>query len=231
MNESDLIKLAKKGDRDAKQKLYLMHKKQIKGTIQKKYKNFDNNLMEELLQESSIGFLHAIKNYNPGKNTKFSSYMHFYIIAYCNRYLEKNNIIKLSITTKKKQVKYLQMVQQDKTNDEIEKELKMSISELECLFTAVYPLDMEKVNTKTSSTEDIYINGINDNLLKNALDILDPEERTIIELIYGMRGKTYNKKQISKITGIKMSAIKNIEKQAMYKLKESLLDNGYDDYK
>lgn len=51
---------------------------------------------EDLYQVSVIGILNAYKNFNSNKNTKFSTYAHFYIMGEVKSYIRENMGLKVS---------------------------------------------------------------------------------------------------------------------------------------
>lgn len=89
-----LVKLAQNGDQDAKTKLIEENSPLIKSVI----KRFKDKGIEydDLYQIGCIGFLKAIKNFNPDYKVKFSTYVVPMVIGEIKRFMRDDGAIKVS---------------------------------------------------------------------------------------------------------------------------------------
>ena len=89
-----LVKLAQNGDQEAKTKLIEENSPLIKSVI----KRFKDKGVEydDLYQIGCIGFLKAIKNFNPEYNVKFSTYVVPMVIGEIKRFMRDDGAIKVS---------------------------------------------------------------------------------------------------------------------------------------
>lgn len=88
MEEKELIKLAKQGNKEAQEVLIQQHK----GFIVKfcsRYKNLGVDL-EDLIMEGTIGLLNGLKNFDDAKNVKFLTYASYWIKKAVLGYLSEN---------------------------------------------------------------------------------------------------------------------------------------------
>lgn len=242
--DKELIQKAKSGDKKAVEKIIIIHLPLVIGMVNKLYQNRTMSI-DDLIGCGNLALLKAIEKYNPDMNTKFSSYAVMWIKQFCNRALEKDNVVNYSGQISNLKIKYSYFVDnyykehlEKPTIEQIAKGLKISINKAKLAEQAILStlsIDYEtpdnqsiiQITDNTANPENNYMNNFDLNLLKDALNILDPDARTIIELKFGiLNGKHYNLKQISNRLGISYSAIKQIEQESLDKLKEYLLDKG-----
>ena len=88
------IKLAKKGDERAKERIFINNAPLIKSVIRRFYNKGVE--YEDLYQIGCMGFLKAINNFDESFNVKFSTYTVPMIIGEIKRYMRDNGAIKVS---------------------------------------------------------------------------------------------------------------------------------------
>ena len=101
-----LVKLAQEGDEEAKSALIAENSPLIKSII----KRFVSKGLEydDLYQLGCLGFVKAIKNFNPEFNVKFSTYVVPMVIGEIKRYMRDDGAIKVSRAIKSLNIKKLQ---------------------------------------------------------------------------------------------------------------------------
>ena len=89
-----LVKEAQEGSQEAKSKLIEANSPLIKSVI----KRFKDKGVEydDLYQIGCIGFLKAIKNFNPDFNVKFSTYVVPMVIGEIKRFMRDDGMVKVS---------------------------------------------------------------------------------------------------------------------------------------
>lgn len=212
--------------------------------------------IEDFISCGKIGVLKAIPKYNPDKGTKFSTYAYTWIRQVMGRAVEKDRIVKHAVRTVHLEQKYRKYIkeyetqnEESPTEEEIMEELnidKIKLIELINICGGTLSLDF-KVNEHDDNTtvnlliqqenpdspnpfdliEDIY----NLELLQNCLNKLDADSQLILSLRYGLYdGTTHGLQQTGNITGISCKNIRRIEEEALEKLKNLLLEGGYNEY-
>lgn len=107
--EVELCRLAKKGDKDAKDKLVMGHQRLIYSFAKQYAKN--NNEIIDYVNEGTIGLIKAIDTYDETKGFRFITYASYYIrremryfLSSTNVMVERSNFLKLDV--KLKQIKH-----------------------------------------------------------------------------------------------------------------------------
>ena len=164
-------------------------------------KKFDNTSVgvEDLISIGTIGLIKAINTFNPEKNIKLATY--------ASRCIENEILMHLRRTSKTK--------------------LEVSIDE---------PLNVDwdgnelLLSDILGTEEDVISKGIEEevekNLLQNAVSHLNPRERKIIELRFGLRradGREMTQKEVADLMGISQSYISRLEKKIMKRLKKEIV--------
>ena len=142
----ELISLAQKGDKEAKDKLVHYNIGLIKSVL----RGFANRGydMEDLFQIGSIGLLKAIDKFDPSYDVKFSTYAVPMIAGEIKRFLRDDGIIKVSRSLKQtaNKVKYAQeklikVLGREPTIQEIADELNMDKEEIVMALESSYQPD------------------------------------------------------------------------------------------
>lgn len=89
-----LLKKAREGDENARQKMISGNLRLVLSVVQK-FTNRGENL-DDLFQVGCIGLIKAIDNFDPNQNVRFSTYGVPMIIGEIRRYLRDNNSIRVS---------------------------------------------------------------------------------------------------------------------------------------
>ena len=188
--EQEYIKLAKKGDKDARNKL-IEHNLRLVAHIVKKFEA-TNHDVDDLIGIGTIGLIKGLDTYSENKKVKLATYA-----AKC----AENEILMYFRADKKnsKNISIYEEISYDKEGN------KITI------------LDILKT-PDPDFIEDIYKND-NIKLLKKYLNILTPREKEIIECRYGLNNKDEEtQKEIAKRLNISRSYVSRIEKRATTKI-------------
>ncbi len=164
-------------------------------------KKFDNTSVgvEDLISIGTIGLIKAINTFNPDKNIKLATYASRCIENEILMYLRRNNKTRLEVS--------------------IDEPLNVDWDGNELLLSDILGTD-----------EDVIYHDIEDeiekNLLNNAISRLNPRERKIVELRYGLTtedGEEMTQKEVADLLGISQSYISRLEKKIMKRLKKEIV--------
>lgn len=228
------IKLAKKGDLNAKERIFKMNAPLIKSII----KRFCNKGIEydDLYQIGSIGLLKAISNFDESFNVKFSTYTVPMVIGEIKRYIRDNGAIKVSRNLKilaNKINRYIDEYSTLNNNgpsiENIARKFEVSQEEVVvAMDSSKMPLSIfdrvdededgqeliERIPSEKS--EDTLLDKIE---ISNVIDKLDERERQIIILRY-FRDRTQN--EIASSLGISQVQVSRLENKILDKMRLKL---------
>ncbi len=184
-----LIK-AKQGDVEARNVL-IEHNLRLVVFLAKKYENtgFD---IEDLVSIGSIGLIKGINTYKIDKNIKLATYASRCIANEILMFLRKNKKKKVEISLE-------ETLNYDAEGNELRLEDILGTDE------DVVPKEFE--------------NGLDKELLKKEIAVLDEREKEIMTLRYGLNNtKEYTQKEVAEMLGISQSYISRIEKKIIKRL-------------
>lgn len=230
-----LIKDAKSGNEEAKEKLIKENSPLIKSLI-KRYLNKGIEY-DDLYQLGCLGFIKAIYNFSETFNTKFSTYVVPMVIGEIKRFMRDDGAIKVSRAIKTQNIKINRFVEEFYTNnyrkptfEEISNEFKMDIADV--VFTmdsakmpiSIYTPSQDEEN-KNIFLLDRYVEDRSDDMvdnivLKNILKNLCERDKQIIILRF-FRDKTQS--EIAKLLGVSQVQVSRLENKILEKMRESLM--------
>ena len=164
-------------------------------------KKFDNTSVgvEDLISIGTIGLIKAINTFDPAKNIKLATY--------ASRCIENEILM------------YLRRTSKTKLEVSIDEPLNVDWDGNELLLSDILGTD-----------EDVIYKDIEDeiekDLLKNAIDHLNPREKKIVELRFGLKqpdGMEMTQKEVADLMGISQSYISRLEKKIMKRLKKEIV--------
>ncbi|RKY98658.1 MAG: hypothetical protein DRQ03_01650 [Candidatus Hydrothermota bacterium] len=240
--ERELIIRAKKGDREAIEKLLYAHLKFVV-SFAYKYANMGVPL-SDLINEGNLGLLKALKRFDPNRNVRFLSYAIWWVRqAILKALSEQSKLIKLSDTHMEK-LKTLR----NATRDIMEETGEMpSIKELSDL-TGMSPQEIQKTysmfsgevsldrpiyednekrllvdilgQTALPSPESYYAQKELHEVVEEALSTLSERERKILRLYFGLEdGTPKTLEEIGNMMGVSRERIRQLKDRALKKLK------------
>ena len=196
--EAEMIgKLQTEDNADAKSRL-IEHNLRLVVYIAKKFDNTGVGV-EDLISIGTIGLIKAINTFNPTKKIKLATYASRCIENEILMYLRRNNKTRLEVS--------------------IDEPLNVDWDGNELLLSDILGTD-----------EDVIYHDIEDeiekSLLNNAISRLNPRERKIVELRYGLTnedGEEMTQKEVADLLGISQSYISRLEKKIMKRLKKEIV--------
>ena len=192
-----LGELGTEKDREAKSRL-IEHNLRLVVYIAKKFDNTSVGV-EDLISIGTIGLIKAINTFNTGKNIKLATYASRCIENEILMYLRRNNKTKLEVS--------------------IDEPLNVDWDGNELLLSDILGTD-----------EDVIYRDLEDeierNLLNTAISRLNPREKKIVELRFGLNsenGEEMTQKEVADLLGISQSYISRLEKKIMKRLKKEIV--------
>lgn len=219
--------------------------------IARSYKGYGLALAD-LIQEGNIGLMKAVKRFNPEENVRLMTFAVHWVRAEINEFVIKNWRIVKTATTKaqrklffklrssKKQLAWFgdkdaQTVANDlgvTKKDVLEMEMRLYGKDLpvdlpddadEEDFKPQYPALVSKELDPETSLMQATQQSYDAKLMKNALAGLDDRSRDIIQLRWLNDDKKVGLKELSEKYGVSMERIRQVEQQAMKKIKSHFI--------
>lgn len=153
--------------------------------------------IEDLISIGTIGLIKAVETYNPGKNIKLATYASRCIENEILMYLRKNSNRKGEVS--------------------LEEPLNTDWDGNELLLSDVLGTDSDVIEKPMEE-------DVERDLLFQAVSKLNPRERSIITMRFGLDGKTERtQKEVASLMGISQSYISRLEKRIIGRLKQEIL--------
>ncbi|MCC8060824.1 MAG: RNA polymerase sporulation sigma factor SigE [Clostridiales bacterium] len=197
-SEAEMISLLGSEDEKEARSSLIEHNLRLVVYIAKKFDNTSVGV-EDLISIGTIGLIKAINTFNPEKKIKLATYASRCIENEILMYLRRNNKTRLEVS--------------------IDEPLNVDWDGNELLLSDILGTD-----------DDIIYREMEDeterNLLKNAINRLNPREKKIVELRYGLKdidGTEMTQKEVTDLMGISQSYISRLEKKIMKRLKKEIV--------
>ena len=230
--KEELIKLAKIGNKSAREKLINGNLKLVLSVVQRFSGRGENP--DDLFQVGCIGLIKSIDNFDTSHEVKFSTYAVPMIIGEIRRYLRDHNSVRVSRSIKDNAYRAMQVKEQltiknqkEPTIDEIAKELDIPREDVVlALESVVEPVSLnEPVYSDGGDT--IYImdqigdknddrNWLDEIFFKEAIKNLNDREKRILNLRF-MKGKT--QMEVANEIGISQAQVSRLEKGVIDRIK------------
>ncbi len=239
MNELKLFELAKKGDKDAKEKI-VSDNQGLVWSIARRFMGRGYDL-EEIFQIGCIGLLKAIDRFDANYEVQFSTYAVPLISGEIKRFLRDNGMIKVSRILKQNGYRISQAREElinklgrEATVEELSRMTGLSIEEIvmateanreiESIYQTIYGHEDSEMylvdKIMDDSQSEIAAEGIfNKLLVSQAMDSLDEKERTLIEMRY-FQDKTQT--QVAKEMGISQVQVSRLEKKLLQSMRNAI---------
>jgi len=173
----------------------IVHNLRLVVYIAKKFESTGIGI-EDLISIGTIGLIKAVNTFSPGKNIKLATYASRCIENEILMYLRKSNQYKYEIS--------------------IDEPLNIDWDGNELLLSDVLGTENDVVNINIESE-------VERSLLLSAIRSLNPRERQIMEMRYGLCGhKERTQKEVADEIGISQSYISRLEKRIIKRLKRDL---------
>jgi len=233
-NDARLFCRAQAGDKGALDTLVEANLGLVKKVAWRMKNSYKNLEWDDCYQVGVIGLIKAVKNFDPARGTAFSTYAYPCIIGEIQRFLRKQNHLKVSqdLYSLGNQVKkiisrYRQENQKEPGIEELAKELDTSSERiLQALEINQKPLSLEEEISKQKEEgktyhqvikgEELDIESIN---LLNVLEKMDVRSRY---LLYLRHFQGYSQAETGKKMGLSQVHVSRLEKNIFGYLKENL---------
>ena len=195
--EKDCLVRMQQGDKKAKEEL-ILHNMRLVAHVAKKYQNSEED-MEDLISIGTIGLIKAVSTFDYEYGNRFATYaircIDNELLMYFRR-IKKNKL----------EVSLFEPIGTDKEGKQIHLMEILLVDEIDV------PKQMEQ-------NRDI------DLLKQHFMDVLTEREAYIIKKRYGIFGeKELTQREVAKTLGISRSYVSRIEKRALEKLKNLLVE-------
>ena len=193
--EEEYIRLAEQGDKEAKE-ILIKHNLRLVAHIAKKYANYGDN--DELISVGSIGLIKAVDSFKSGRGTQLATY--------ASRCIENEILMTLRVTKKHRQsVSLSDPIGVDKDGNEL--------------------TIMDMLSEGGSVIEDVESNILMEKLGEITSRCLSEREYEIVRMRYGLGGvPALTQREVAAKFGISRSYVSRIEKHALAKIKERLVE-------
>ena len=192
--ESSLVRKVHAGDSEARSTM-IERNLRLVVYIARKFENTGISI-EDLISIGTIGLIKAVNSFNPDKNIKLATY--------ASRCIENEILMVLRKTSRLKlEVSFDEPLNTDWDGNEL-------------LLSDILGTDSDLVSRDLDS-------AIEKEMLYNAIKTLNPREKDIVRLRYGLgKEKEHTQKEVADMMGISQSYISRLEKRIIEKLKNEL---------
>ena len=192
--EVDMVRKVHAGDMQARSTM-IERNLRLVVYIARKFENTGISI-EDLISIGTIGLIKAVNSFNPDKNIKLATYASRCIENEILMVLRKTNRLKLEVS--------------------FDEPLNTDWDGNELLLSDILGTEPDLVSRDLDSS-------IEKEMLYNAIGRLNPREKNIVRLRYGLdKEKEHTQKEVADMMGISQSYISRLEKRIIEKLKDEL---------
>jgi len=193
--EEEAAAIARLGEDEAAVSALIEHNLRLVVYIARKFENTGVGI-EDLISIGTIGLIKAIRTYRADKNIKLATY--------ASRCIENEILM------------YIRKISALRGEVSIDEPLNIDWDGNELLLSDVIGTEEDTVGRGLERSED-------ERTIREAVAELEPRERTIIELRYGLGGgPERTQKDVAELLGISQSYISRLEKKIIRRLREKI---------
>ena len=193
--EAAAIARLEQGDEEARKTL-IEHNLRLVVYIARRFENTGINI-EDLISIGTIGLIKAVGTYQPARSIKLATY--------ASRCIENEILM------------YLRKTSSQKTELSFDEPLNTDWDGNELLLSDILGTESDLVMRPIEA-------DVDRQLLRRAMDSLEPRERRIITMRFGLDGREERtQKEVADVMGISQSYISRLEKRIIARLKKEML--------
>lgn len=210
--------------------------------------------LADLIQEGNLGLLKAVDRFDPGRNVRLSTYATWWIRQSITRAAGNlGRTIRLPINQgqrwgriRRVSDKLSQSLGREPSVEEISDEMELTVDQIEQTLAVVQdPVRIDELvgeenerpyaelleNFDSAQPEDITANNLLMEAVAYLMDSLPAREARIISLHYGFEdGVSHSMAQIGKVMGYSRERIRQLQHEALRKLREMQKEHGLQDW-
>ena len=248
--EIALATRAQAGDQEALDKLIVSNLRYV-ASVARRYVGYGLSLAD-LINEGNIGLIQAAHRFDPARGVKFITYAVWWIRqAITHALAEQGGVIALPVKQLEKlrrvlegYRRYTQQIGVEPSSEELAAELELPVNEVEGIlhiyrhFSLDAPIGEEGEtsfldllpSTTTPSGEEAYIHATLIDEIRELLDQLPAREQQILRLRFGMDDEPKTLEQIGGMLGLTRERVRQIEKQAVNRLRQKARMRALQEY-
>ncbi len=251
--EIELSKKALKGDRRARDKMIRSNLRLVIN-IAKRYIYLGIPFMD-LIEEGNVGLMKAVEKFNPRKGFRFSTYAAWWIRQSITRSVfDQSRTVRLPVYVnemltkyKKTNEKLMGKLRRIPTDEEVAKSMRTTLDNITKIRSSVTktssldaPIDEEGGNEiidliedKSSASPEVELNTFFvKERLTGLLGNVNEREHEILNLRFGLvDGRLHTLAEVSKKLGVSRERIRQIEENALKKLKKLISEQEHESMK
>ena len=203
--------------------------------------------LQDLIEEGNLGLLRAVEGFDPGMDTRFSTYASYWIKQSIKRALVNSAktiripayMVELLTKWRRATAKLQDELNRTPTPEEVAKELDLPVKKLKIVKKAIqlynsspqsdqseggWSLGEMVADERTRDPEDEMIDNDNLKHVYQMLDRMDPRESTILRMRFGLDdSEPRTLKEIGESLGLTRERVRQIESDALNKLAKGLM--------
>ncbi len=251
VEEKDLARRVKKGDKKARNKMIRSNLRLVI-SIAKKYSNLGVPL-SDLIEEGNIGLMRSVDKFDPERGFRFSTYAAWWIKQGISRaIIDQGKMIRVPVYMNEEIQKYKKMTEKLTHKlkrkpfvAEIAKKLKISVDKVRDLENSIAKMssldaplgedgdghvkDIIQDQTMVAPDEQLEI-FFNKERAMGFLEKLNERERRILDLRYGLSdGNTHTLAEIAKELGVSRERVRQLEAATIKKIRQIVSQEEQED--